>query len=79
MDQVYLVPGGIKCAHVKQDEAAMADKAIEILKRQMETGEEVAEDIRIPGIFRKPYQVITNYNRGKGFAGRNVTGEAFSY
>lgn len=54
MDQVYLVPGGIKCAHVKQDEAAMADKAIEILKRQMETGEEVAEDIRIPGIFRKP-------------------------
>lgn len=54
MDQVYLVPGGGKYAHVKQNEAAMAEKAMEILKMQIEGEKEIPEDIKIPGIFRKP-------------------------
>lgn len=54
MDQVYLVPGGIKYAHVKQNEVAMAKKAMEILKIQIEGEKEIPEDIKIPGIFRKP-------------------------
>ena len=54
IDQVYLIPGRMKYAHIKQNEAAMAEKTIEILKQQIESGEVIAEDIKIPGIFRKP-------------------------
>ena len=54
IDQVYLIPGRMKYAHIKQNEAAMAEKTIEILKQQIESGKVIAEDIKIPGIFRKP-------------------------
>ena len=54
MDQVYLVPGGAKYAHVKQNEAAMAGKAMEILNLQIEGEKEIPGDIKIPGILRKP-------------------------
>lgn len=51
MDEVYIVPGGPRYAHVKQNEAAMADKAIELLEKQIKGEEVVQGDIIIPGIF----------------------------
>ena len=53
VDDVYLVPGGSRYTHVKQDEASMARKAVEILTAQI-TGEKIEQDeIKIPGIFRE--------------------------
>ena len=53
VDDVYLVPGGSQYTHVKQDEAAMAKTAVEILMKQI-AGETIEQDeIKIPGIFRE--------------------------
>lgn len=53
VDDVYLVPGGQQYTHVKQDESAMAKKAVEVLMKQI-AGENIEQDeIKIPGIFRK--------------------------
>lgn len=52
-DEVYLVPGGAQYAHIKQNETAMANKAVEILEAQIR-GEKIENnEIKIPGIFRE--------------------------
>lgn len=52
MDEVYIVPGGPKYAHIKQNEAMMADKALELLRDQIEGKKVLQEEIKIPGIFQ---------------------------
>lgn len=53
VDDVYLVPGGSQYTHVKQDEAAMAKTAVDVLMKQI-AGEIIEQDeIKIPGIFRE--------------------------
>ncbi len=51
IDAVYLVPGGMRYAHVKQNEAAMASKAVELLEKQIYEKKVDQEEIKIPGIF----------------------------
>lgn len=49
-DEVYLVPDGNRYVYIKQNEALMAEKAVEILMNQIE-GEKIEnKEIKIPGI-----------------------------
>ena len=53
VDEVYLVPGGAKYPHIKQNEASMAKTAVELLTEQI-AGKSVEQDeVKIPGIFRE--------------------------
>lgn len=52
IDEVYLVPGGCRYAHIKQNEVAIADRALEVLQDQIEGKKVSQEEIKIPGIFR---------------------------
>lgn len=52
-DEAYLIPGGVHYAHIKQNEAAMANKAVEILTAEMQGAKIENKEIKIPGIFRK--------------------------
>lgn len=52
-DKVYLAPGGVHYAHIKQNETSMANKAVEVLEAQIR-GEKIENnEIKIPGIFRE--------------------------
>lgn len=48
IDEDYLAPGGYQYMHMKQDEAAIAKKAVELLFDQCAAG---PEDVLIPAIF----------------------------
>jgi DNA-binding LacI/PurR family transcriptional regulator len=52
-DEDYLSPHGYYFTHVKQDEVAIADKAVSLLITQIQGGEIKEEDHRIPAIFMK--------------------------
>lgn len=51
VDEVYSIPGNARYAHVKQNEAGMAKKAVEILVRQMAGEMLEIDEIKIPGHF----------------------------
>lgn len=53
IDAVYVVPGGPKYVHIKQNEVAIADKAMELLQEQIEGKRITEEEIKIPGIFQE--------------------------
>lgn len=52
-DEVYLAPGGKRYAHIKQNEVAMAKKAVEVLEAQIRREKIKNKEIKIPGIFRE--------------------------
>lgn len=52
-DEVYLAPGGVHYAHIKQNETAMANKALEVLEAQIRGVKIENNEIKIPGIFRE--------------------------
>lgn len=52
-DEVYLVPGGTHYVHIKQNETAMANKAVEVLESQIRGDKIENNEIKIPGIFRE--------------------------
>lgn len=52
-DEVYLVPGGAHYAHIKQNEIAMAKKAVEVLRAQICREKIKNKEIKIPGILRE--------------------------
>lgn len=51
IDEDYLAPNGYRFMHMKQDETAIAHKAVDLLTAQLQKKEVPAEDFLIPAIF----------------------------
>jgi len=51
VDEDYLAPGGFTFTHVKQDERVIADRAVEMLKCFLDSGEPALADCLVPGLF----------------------------
>ena len=53
VDEDYEAPEGYRFTHVRQDEQAIARKAVEILEDRLQHGASALENCLIPGIFRQ--------------------------